>query len=53
MKYILQIFSGFWNTLNYSAEDVISRIDSLASGIEIDKESRMPILPLLPSPPAW
>ena len=37
MKYILQIFSGFWSTLRCRAEDVISRIDSLASGIEIDK----------------
>ena len=37
MKYILQVFSGFWNTLLYQAEDIISRIDSLASGIEIDK----------------
>ena len=37
MKYILQIFSGFWNTLRCRAEDIVSRIDSLASEIETDK----------------
>ena len=37
MKYILQIFTGPWHTLNHDPEDIIRRIDEIAMKIPVDK----------------
>ena len=37
MKYILQIYTGFSDTSHYRAEEMISRISSIASRIRVDK----------------
>ena len=37
MKYILQVFTGFGDTSGYRAEEIISRIQAIASEIKVDK----------------
>ena len=37
MKYILQIFSGSWHTLNHEPEDIIQRIEKVSARIPVDK----------------
>ena len=37
MKYILQIFTGPWHAANTVAEDVVKRIESIASRIQVEK----------------
>ncbi len=37
MTYILQVFSGSWNTVNYQPEEIIQTIKGIASGIPVEK----------------
>ena len=37
MKYILQVFTGPWQTPNVRAEDIIGRIDEIASRIRVEQ----------------
>lgn len=37
MKYILQIFTGPWHNLHHKPEDIIKKIDAIASRITVDQ----------------
>ena len=37
MKYILQIFTGPWHTANVRAEDIIRKIEEIASRIRVEQ----------------
>lgn len=37
MRYILQICTGAWNTPNYTAKDIVARIECISSKISVDR----------------
>ncbi len=37
MKFILQICSGAWGATNYAAEEIVARVETISSKIDVDR----------------